>query len=536
MEITDSFLTLLQNFAPVFTAPTYQTFVVIVTGWIISQRHRYVTEVIFSSGRVGDGHWSRFHRFFSHAAWDIDTFSMRLAKLVVTILAPYAQLKGSWSCTKNGKPLFHHVLQCVSCWKKELPDGDCRQGRRDYTKCPGTRSRGTWAGDRCYPTASKVHRRQLVADARPDSAQKTGCQGHRFPIHRCTVGPRRHFDGRRESLHASTRGVPPCGAGAHRAPGIGRVASNRRPAEQVHERSHRRQQYHRTARRTGRPVPRLWRHLARGAGRDEDPPAVGLPHRLDPPTANHPRARQRRYQPDRPGGRPGRVAVAVRPGLLLSGSVPEPHAGRCFLDLSAAAWHVGLRRPGPALGAVAIPAAADRVGTDRRVGPAGREPSPALPIDRSAGAPRGGRPEATESLREGPEAWPRAVAGVSRMAGLDDLRDQLRAGVADVGGRRRALPRAVADRTYVQTLEIAQPARDTPRRRDRGGAVGGGLRQVDHRACATLDPPDRDLVRVPPQPDEGRSDHRRLGYVADRRLGRPRPTHCGLESHEGRPP
>jgi hypothetical protein len=41
MELTDSFLTLLQNFAPVFTAPTYQTFVVIVTGWIISQRHRY---------------------------------------------------------------------------------------------------------------------------------------------------------------------------------------------------------------------------------------------------------------------------------------------------------------------------------------------------------------------------------------------------------------------------------------------------------------------------------------------------------------
>src|SRR5271157_1510555 len=219
-------------------------------------------------------------------------------------VGPYAQLKGNWSSMKNGKPLFHHVLQWGSCWKKELPDGDCRQGRRDYTKCPGTRSRGTWAGDRCYPTASKVHRRQLVADARPDSAQKTGCQGHRFPIHRCTVGPRRHFDGRRESLHASTRGVPPCGAGAHRAPGVGRVASNRRPAEQVHEHSHRRQQYHRTARRTGRPVPRLWRHLARGAGRDEDPPAVGLPHRLDPPTANHPRARQRRYQPDRPGGRP----------------------------------------------------------------------------------------------------------------------------------------------------------------------------------------------------------------------------------------
>ena len=31
MEITDSFFTLLQNFAPVFTAPTYQTFVI---GWL----------------------------------------------------------------------------------------------------------------------------------------------------------------------------------------------------------------------------------------------------------------------------------------------------------------------------------------------------------------------------------------------------------------------------------------------------------------------------------------------------------------------
>ena len=90
MEVTDSFLTLLHSFDPVFTAPTYQTFVIIVTGWILSQRRRYVTEVIFSSGHVGDGHWSRFHRFFSHATWDIDVFSMCLAKLVVTILAPGA--------------------------------------------------------------------------------------------------------------------------------------------------------------------------------------------------------------------------------------------------------------------------------------------------------------------------------------------------------------------------------------------------------------------------------------------------------------
>src|SRR6478736_6423970 len=55
MELTSSFLDLLPHFAPVFTAPTYQTFLVIVAGWVLSQRHRFITEVIFSGGHVGTG-------------------------------------------------------------------------------------------------------------------------------------------------------------------------------------------------------------------------------------------------------------------------------------------------------------------------------------------------------------------------------------------------------------------------------------------------------------------------------------------------
>ena len=115
MELTLSFRDLLPQFAPVFTAPTFVTFTQIVTGWLLSQRHRYVTEVIFSSGNVGIGHWSRFHRFFSHAAWDLDVLSMVLAKLVVTILAPGAALL--WAvddtlCRKRGLTLYgagmHH--------------------------------------------------------------------------------------------------------------------------------------------------------------------------------------------------------------------------------------------------------------------------------------------------------------------------------------------------------------------------------------------------------------------------------------------
>jgi hypothetical protein len=109
MELTPSFVALLQHFSPAFTAPSSRTFTLIVTGWILSHRHRYITEVIFSCGRVGIGHWSRFHRFFSHAAWDLDTFSMVLAKLVATLLAPGATLL--WAvddtlCRKRGLTLY----------------------------------------------------------------------------------------------------------------------------------------------------------------------------------------------------------------------------------------------------------------------------------------------------------------------------------------------------------------------------------------------------------------------------------------------
>jgi DDE superfamily endonuclease len=109
MELTPSFIDLLQHFAPVFTTPTFQTFVAIVTGWIVSHRHRYVTEVIFSGGHVGDGHWSRFHRFFSEAAWDLDTLSLHLAKLIATILGPGAELYWATDdtlCRKRGLTLY----------------------------------------------------------------------------------------------------------------------------------------------------------------------------------------------------------------------------------------------------------------------------------------------------------------------------------------------------------------------------------------------------------------------------------------------
>lgn len=109
MELTRSFVLLLQDFLPVFTAPTFQTFIQVVTGWMLSHRHRYVTEVIFAGGNVDNGHWCRFHRFFSHAAWDPDVLALCLAKLVFRVFALGGALQ--WAvddtlCRKRGLTLY----------------------------------------------------------------------------------------------------------------------------------------------------------------------------------------------------------------------------------------------------------------------------------------------------------------------------------------------------------------------------------------------------------------------------------------------
>ncbi len=116
MELTQTFMALLEGFRPVFTSPSYATFSLLMTGWIVSVRHRYVTDLIISSDSVGNGHFSDYHRFFSHAKWNIDDLWKHLARLLVDqFVGPDAViiLAGDDTlCLKRGLGLFgagmHH--------------------------------------------------------------------------------------------------------------------------------------------------------------------------------------------------------------------------------------------------------------------------------------------------------------------------------------------------------------------------------------------------------------------------------------------
>jgi DDE superfamily endonuclease len=116
MQLTPTFRTLLLRFRSVFTAPTFATFLHLATGWCLSHRHRYVTEMIQAAGAVSDGHHSRYHRFFAHAAWSIDDLFESLAREVVATFYPegtrIALGIDDTLCRKRGLAIFgtgmHH--------------------------------------------------------------------------------------------------------------------------------------------------------------------------------------------------------------------------------------------------------------------------------------------------------------------------------------------------------------------------------------------------------------------------------------------
>ncbi len=115
MECSESFTTLLSEFECVFTQPSFQIFVYLMTGWVLSHRRRFVTELIWSSGSTRRGHHSRYHNFFSKSVWELDTVSCVLAKLLVAVFAATGIIELAMDdtlCRKRGLTVYgtgmHH--------------------------------------------------------------------------------------------------------------------------------------------------------------------------------------------------------------------------------------------------------------------------------------------------------------------------------------------------------------------------------------------------------------------------------------------
>ena len=88
VTVPPSLLIVLQALRPCFTAPSFATLAALVTGALSGAGRRTVTGMWQAAGLAGSVHWSRAHRFFSRAVWDLDQVGLALARAVVARLVP----------------------------------------------------------------------------------------------------------------------------------------------------------------------------------------------------------------------------------------------------------------------------------------------------------------------------------------------------------------------------------------------------------------------------------------------------------------
>lgn len=119
MALVPSFLELLQPLAGVMTAPSFASFVTLLTGWVFARR-RTVTGMILAADAVGSKHHSAFHRFFAAARWSLDELGLAVFGLSQPWLAagPVLLALDDTLARKRGKKVFgvgmHHDPQLSS--------------------------------------------------------------------------------------------------------------------------------------------------------------------------------------------------------------------------------------------------------------------------------------------------------------------------------------------------------------------------------------------------------------------------------------
>ena len=172
--IVGSFVQLLQAFVPCFTAPSFPTFVALMTGWSLATGRHTVTGVVRAANAVGWKHIRTFHRFFSAGRWLPDELGLVLVRLIVArclkpaavIVVPLDDTLGRHTGKKiagasmhrdpllstGRRPFFHwgHLWVVISIavpafgktwalpvlFRLHRGQKRCKAEKRPYRKCP----------------------------------------------------------------------------------------------------------------------------------------------------------------------------------------------------------------------------------------------------------------------------------------------------------------------------------------------------------------------------------------------------------------
>lgn len=187
MECIESFTALLSEFQCVFTRPSLPIFVSLMTGWVLSHRRRFVTDLIWSSGCTRKGHHSRYHRFFSQASWCLDCLAGVLAKMLVTVFAPTGLIElavDDTLCRKRGLTVYgtgmHHDPLISSRAKPLTSWGHDWVVLTLILRCPFWAATKVWS----LPIAFRLYRNRQGLTKGKRKAKGKKRQPNRDPHHR----------------------------------------------------------------------------------------------------------------------------------------------------------------------------------------------------------------------------------------------------------------------------------------------------------------------------------------------------------------
>jgi len=85
LQVPSSLAGLLSLLAPCFTQPSFQTFSLLMVGFVGRVRDCTVTGMLQAAGLAGEWHHSRAHDFFAYRRWDPDDLGLRLLDFLVSV-------------------------------------------------------------------------------------------------------------------------------------------------------------------------------------------------------------------------------------------------------------------------------------------------------------------------------------------------------------------------------------------------------------------------------------------------------------------
>jgi hypothetical protein len=114
VALVPSFLALVQPLAWTMRAPSFQSFLTLLTGWVFAPR-RTVSAMLVASGVAGTRHHAAYYRVFSAASWSLDQLGLIVFRLLLPLLDAHLPVKLTLDDThtrKRGLKMFgagmHH--------------------------------------------------------------------------------------------------------------------------------------------------------------------------------------------------------------------------------------------------------------------------------------------------------------------------------------------------------------------------------------------------------------------------------------------